>query len=61
MMVDISGIEMSLFHDLLRLPILDHYVWSELTGRNSLQKIVDFYTIVSSGIYSYIPLQTIMV
>jgi len=52
---------MSLFHDLLRLPILDHYVWSELTGRNSLQKIVDFYTIVSSGIYSYIPLQTIMV
>jgi len=27
-----------LFHDLLRLPILHHYVWSELTGHNSLQR-----------------------
>jgi len=28
----------SLFHDLLRLPILHHYVWSEITGHNSLQR-----------------------
>ena len=27
-----------LFHDLLRLPILHHYVWSEITGHNSLQR-----------------------
>ena len=34
----------ALFHDLLRLPILHHYVWSELTGHNSLQNIVDLPT-----------------
>ena len=28
----------SLFHDLLRLSILHHYVWSEITGHNSLQR-----------------------
>ena len=27
-----------LFRDLLRLPILHHYVWSEITGHNSLQR-----------------------
>ena len=27
-----------LFHDLLRLSILHHYVWSEITGHNSLQR-----------------------
>ena len=36
----------SLFHDLLRLPILHHYVWSEITGHkthsNASGKIVDF-------------------
>ena len=31
-----------LFHDLLSLPMLHHYVWSEITGYNSLQHTHNF-------------------
>ena len=47
-----------LFHDLLRLPILHHYVWSEITGHISLQKIVDLAhpdPLTPAKNYMYVP------
>ena len=47
--------ERPLFHDLLRLPILHHYVWSELMGHNSLQKIVYHDPQTPAKNYLYVP------